>query len=68
MSMGKMERTYLKAEREKRELGMKEVAEHLGISRTYYGQIENGRRRPGGKLALKISDFFGVDIRKILKG
>jgi putative transcriptional regulator len=66
--MTRIPRDYLKKEREYRSLTRENVASSLDISRTYYGQIENGERRPGGRLAVKIADFFGVDVRKILKG
>lgn len=42
-----------------------EVAEMLGISRTFYNQIENGTRNPKLYLALKISKIFGISVEKI---
>ncbi|MCL5781507.1 MAG: helix-turn-helix domain-containing protein [Firmicutes bacterium] len=42
-----------------------EVAEILGISRTFYNQIENGTRNPKLYLALKISKIFGIPVEKI---
>jgi putative transcriptional regulator len=61
-------RIDLKNKRLGRSLTQREVADYLNISRTYYGQIENGDRRPGGKLAVRIADFFGVDVRKVIQG
>jgi putative transcriptional regulator len=58
----------LKKIRLDRSLKQREVADYLNISRTYYGQIEKGDRRPGGKLAVKIADFYGVDVRKVIQG
>lgn len=42
-----------------------EVAEILGISRTFYNQIENGTRNPKLYLALKISKIFNIPVEKI---
>jgi len=42
-----------------------EVAEMLGISRTFYNQIENGTRNPGLALAMEISKLFGVPVEKL---
>jgi transcriptional regulator with XRE-family HTH domain len=58
----------LKKIRLKRSLTQEQVASYLNISRTYYGQIESGDRRPGGKLAVEIADFFGIELRALLKG
>jgi transcriptional regulator with XRE-family HTH domain len=66
--MKRSPRLNLKRKRLSRSLTQKQVASFLNISRTYYGQIENGERRPGSELAFAIADFYGEDVRKVLKG
>jgi len=39
-----------------------EVANKAKISRSYYSDIERGRRDPGGKTAKRISDVLGFDM------
>lgn len=52
--------TYLKLLRKSRCLTQDELAKKLGISQTYYSQIENGQRRPSIALWRKIHEFFNV--------
>lgn len=55
----------LKELRTKRNLKQREIAEALGITTSYYGMIELGKREPSLELALKISRYFGVKIEDI---
>ena len=40
----------------------KGLAEELGITRSYLGDIESGRTKPNKELLKKIADFFNVGI------
>jgi|GEM_PF-4527931 len=42
-----------------------ETAGILGISRTFYNQIENGTRNPGLPLAMDISKLVGMPVEKL---
>lgn len=61
-------REWLKAARLRSELTMKQIAEKLGISESYYCSIENGDRQRNMDitLAAKLADILGVDIKDIL--
>lgn len=43
----------------------KEISESLGISRSFYGLIEQGERKPTLILSKKIADYFGKNIEDI---
>lgn len=62
----KERRDFLRKERNKRKLSQQQVADYLGIDRSFYSLIENNYRSPSHKLAVKMSDFFGVDHKKFL--
>lgn len=49
---------------QRKDLGMtqEQIARAIGISRSYYTEIENGTHTPSGKTALRISTFFNVDM------
>lgn len=51
--------------REKKRLTHQEVAESIGISRSFYTQIELGTRNPSINVLGKLSKFFNVKIDKI---
>lgn len=51
---------FLKSLRKSRYLSQEELAKKLGISQTYYSQIENGQRKPSISLWHKIHDFFNI--------
>ena len=51
---------YLKYLRKSHSLSQEELAKKLGISQTYYSQIETGQRKPSIALWHKIHDFFNV--------
>lgn len=63
--LGQRKRNFLLVERKKRELTQKDVAEYLGVTRSRYNQIENGRSDPSFKLAIKIAKFFNVDLNRL---
>jgi len=48
--------------RKERGLSQHQLASQIGISRSYYSEIEVGVKTPGGRTAKKIADFFGFDM------
>ena len=50
----------LKERRYKKCITTKEMSEYLNISKAFYCQIENGRRRLSYEMAVRIADFYGV--------
>ena len=57
-------RDWLLFLRKKQELSQQEVAERCGISRQYYGLIEQGKRNVSVKIAKAIASVFGFDWRR----
>ena len=51
--------------REQKGLTQEEVAEIVGISRSFYSLIESGLRNPTYGLAKKIAHFFNEDIENL---
>ena len=47
--------------REKKNLTHAQVAKILGVSRSFYGLIEIGKRRPTYGMALKLAEIYEVD-------
>lgn len=58
-------RTRLIQMRQKQGLSQSQVANKLGITRSFYGMIETGDRNPTLGLAKKIAEFFQVNIEDI---
>lgn len=50
----------MKEERKKRKWTQKVVAEKIGISRSYYNDIENGRTLPSGKILFNINSVLPI--------
>lgn len=46
----------------KKDMKVKEIANDLGISESFYYKIESGIRNPNFILTKKIADYFGEDI------
>jgi len=44
----------------KKKLTQKEAAKKIGISRSYYSDIENGRTLPSGKTLFKINNILPI--------
>jgi len=51
--------------RKDRKMSQQQVAEILGITRSFYGMIETGDRNPTLNLAKRIAELFQVDIEEI---
>lgn len=62
-------RDWLKEQREKKGLTMKEMAEKLGISEGYYSYIEAGERQKKMDITLvtKLADIFHLKIQQIVE-
>lgn len=60
-----MKRDKLIEIRKKQRLTHKAVASAAGISRSYYGHIENGIRNPSYKVASRIADFLKYPIEDL---
>lgn len=60
-------RNWLKALREKKGLSMKQAAEQLDISESYYCLIENGERQKklDFSLVVKLSQLLGISMQEI---
>lgn len=63
----KKENEILKKERERRGLTQEEAADVIGMSRSGYINIENGKRNPSLRSAFKIADFYNINVRLLLK-
>lgn len=62
MSLELQYHLILKSQRKKRKMTQKEIAEIVGISRSYYNDIENGRTIPSGKTMFKINEVLPIFI------
>lgn len=51
--------------RKEKGLTQAEVAKAIGISRQYYGMIEQGRRESPIAVAHRIAQFYGADIAEL---
>lgn len=58
---------FVRQAREKLELKQSEVAEKVGITQSYYSNIEAGKREIGVTLALNICDALGVEFNSFLQ-
>ncbi len=54
----------------RRDRGWKQVelAEVLGIDRSYLSEIENGKKDPSLRVLKTIADGFGLTLSKLLRG
>lgn len=59
-------RNRLRSERKKRNLTAKQVADIIGIHRTYYTNIELSRRTPAWKIIERLEQFFGIPASELL--
>lgn len=58
-------RTLLIRERKKRKLTQFEAADLIKIGRSSYACYEAGIRNPGIQNAIKISNFYNIDIKRL---
>ncbi|MTI80063.1 MAG: helix-turn-helix transcriptional regulator [Firmicutes bacterium] len=60
-----LERKIIKDKRTSLSLSHGEVAKAIGISRSFYTQIENGTRDPSFRVARKIASFYEISLDEI---
>lgn len=60
-------REFLIKARKKRKLSQKEVSKAININRSTYSHIENGHRNPSLRVAVEISNFFNIDLKRLNK-
>ncbi len=60
-----MKRVTLEKKRNLLGLSQEGAAKAIGISRSFYTQIENGTRDPSVKVALRIADFYELTLDDI---
>ena len=58
-------RDWLKELRTEKGLTVRGIAPMVGISFSHYNDIENGRRNPSLKVACRMADFLGFDVKKL---
>lgn len=58
---------FVKQAREKQELKQSEVATKVGITQSYYSNIESGKREISMTLALNICDALGLDFNAFIQ-
>lgn len=59
-------REWLKDLRKEKGYTVRGIAPELQVSWSHYNDIENGRKNPSLKLAVKISKFFGFKVEKFI--
>lgn len=58
--------TQLRQLREAKQLGIKQLARHLGVSYTYISHIERGKSRPSQQLIRRLAGYFDVSEEDLL--
>lgn len=58
---------FLKEARLKRELYQRDVAQHIGVTQSYYALIESGSRNVDLQVALELCKFLGLDLNDFIK-
>lgn len=57
----------LQAARKLKGLTQEQVADKVGITRSYYAQVERGERNPTTTVIMAIIDALGVDVSDVLR-
>jgi transcriptional regulator with XRE-family HTH domain len=57
---------WLRQQRQKADLTLREMAEKLGVTHAHLSQVENGLATPGEELARKAARLFKADEREIV--
>jgi transcriptional regulator with XRE-family HTH domain len=58
----------LRAERERRRWSQEQLADFLGVHRTYVGALERGERNPSLRVVEGLAEHLGVDALTLLGG
>lgn len=53
--------------RKEKLISQEKLAEQVGLSRTYISEIENNKKQPNVKLAIKIAKVLGKSVESIFK-
>lgn len=53
-------RGWLIEARKKKKYTQQDIGDLVGISRSYYTEIERGKKTPSGKVAIRISKVLGI--------
>lgn len=53
--------------RAEKEISQKELAEVIGVSRQTVNSIEKGKFNPSVITALKVAEYFGVDVETVFQ-
>ncbi|HHY0837654.1 MULTISPECIES: helix-turn-helix transcriptional regulator [Bacillus cereus group] len=51
--------------RKEKLISQEKLAEQVGLSRTYISEIENNKKQPNVKLAIKIAKVLGTSVESI---
>ncbi|MCU7663400.1 MULTISPECIES: helix-turn-helix transcriptional regulator [Bacillus] len=51
--------------RKEKLLSQERLASYVGLSRTYISEIENNKKQPNVKLAIKIAKVLGTNVENI---
>ncbi len=58
---------YVRRERERREIGLREMAKKIGVSPTYLSKVERDEFPPPAEDKVrKIAEIFGIDVDELL--
>jgi DNA-binding XRE family transcriptional regulator len=60
-------RIWMTQRRKERNLTQVELAKIVNVSNRTISDIERGYKNPSGRLAMKLSDVLGVDMRKFFE-
>lgn len=58
---------HLKKFRKQKDITQAELAEEVGVSRQTINAIETGKYDPSLELALKIADFFDIEVEEVFQ-
>ena len=53
--------------RQQRNLTVRQLGDILEVNNSYITQIETGRKTPSLKLAIKMADFFSIDVNQLIR-
>jgi transcriptional regulator with XRE-family HTH domain len=62
----KVDRQWLKDLRHEKRMTVREASKEMGMSFSYYSDLENGRRNPSVEKSYIMADFYGVDVQLFL--
>jgi transcriptional regulator with XRE-family HTH domain len=58
----------LRTLREQRGISLRQLTREFGFnSHSYLSGIENGKTKPSVEFVVKVADFFGVDVNKLVR-